>query len=313
MTQKWKKLGRIFSVDKNSDWMFSHASVPFIEKIKDDLFKVPRFKVYFSTRNLNNESSIGYIIFDINNIKTILEISKKPVLEKGSLGTFDDSGVMGTSIVNVNGRKYLYYVGWNIGVTVPFRNAIGLAVSDGCNAFRRAFNGPILDRNKEEPYFTASNCVINDNGLLRIWYLSCTGWEKHNNKIIHYYHIKYAESTDGINWDREGVIAIDYRDKYEYAISVPRVIKEKGLYKMWYSYRAQKNIDSYRIGYAESPDAINWIRKDEEVGIDVSESGWDSEMICYPFVFDHKGKRYMLYNGNGYGKTGFGLAVLEED
>jgi hypothetical protein len=43
---------------------------------------------------------------------------------------------------------------------------------------------------------------------------------------------------------------------------------------------------------------------------DVSEEGWDSEMMCYPYVFDHKGERYMLYNGNGYGKSGFGIAKL---
>jgi hypothetical protein len=35
-------------------------------------------------------------------------------------------------------------------------------------------------------------------------------------------------------------------------------------------------------------------------------------MICYPFVFDHAGSRFMLYNGNGYGKTGFGIAVWED-
>ncbi|MDR0233611.1 MAG: hypothetical protein LBI31_02235 [Zoogloeaceae bacterium] len=36
------------------------------------------------------------------------------------------------------------------------------------------------------------------------------------------------------------------------------------------------------------------------------------EMIEYSIVFDHGRQRYMLYNGNGYGKTGFGLAVLEQ-
>ena len=82
---------------------------------------------------------------------------------------------------------------------------------------------------------------------------------------------------------------------------------------MWYSYRGQPSITTYRIGYAESPDGVHWSRMDEKMhSLDVSEGGWDSEMICYPYVFDHKGKRYMLYNGNGYGKTGFGLAVLED-
>ena len=130
---------------------------------------------------------------------------------------------------------------------------------------------------------------------------------------MHNYHIKYAESSDGISWDRQGIVAIDYKDQLEYAISVPRVLKDpKGKFRMWFSSRASSSADSYRIRYAESVDGINWVRKDDEVGIDISEDGWDSEMICYPYVFDHDGKKYMLYNGNGYGKTGFGLAVLEE-
>jgi hypothetical protein len=82
---------------------------------------------------------------------------------------------------------------------------------------------------------------------------------------------------------------------------------------MWYSYRGSENNPNYRIGYAESSNAINWIRKDESAGIDVSLTGWDSEMICYPFILDFQNIRYLFYNGNGYGRTGFGIAILEQD
>jgi hypothetical protein len=109
-------------------------------------------------------------------------------------------------------------------------------------------------------------------------------------------------------WERGGLVAIDFADEHEYAISRPSVIRDIDGWKMWYSYRGQ----SYRIGYAESEDGRRWKRLDHQVGIDVSVNGWDSQMIEYPFVFDHGGQRYMLYNGNGYGKTGFGLAVLEK-
>ncbi|NQY95241.1 MAG: hypothetical protein HRT43_13840 [Campylobacteraceae bacterium] len=305
--QTWRKIGKVFETTNNFPWMYTHAAVPFAENIKDDLYKI-----YFSSRNKYNESFLGYIIIDLFNPNNILEISSTPVLSKGELGTFDDSGTMGCCILEKDEKKYLYYIGWNLGVTVPFRNSIGLAIStDNGRNFEKAFSGPIIDRTKEEPHFTASNCVINDNGIYKIWYLSCTGWETIDNKIMHNYHIKYAESLDGINWKRDGVVAIDYIDEYEYAISVPRVIKENGIYKMWFSSRGTKDIPTYRIRYAESENGIDWVRKDDEVGIDVSNKGWDSEMICYPFVFDHKGKKYMLYNGNDYGKTGFGIAVLE--
>jgi len=119
--------------------------------------------------------------------------------------------------------------------------------------------------------------------------------------------IKYAESTDGLGWKREGKIALHFKDENEYAMSRPFVLKENGIYRMWYSYRGA----AYRIGYAESENGLDWERMDEKVGITVSDSGWDSESVEYPFLFDHKGQRYMLYNGNGYGRTGFGLAVLE--
>jgi hypothetical protein len=104
------------------------------------------------------------------------------------------------------------------------------------------------------------------------------------------------------------VVAIDYQNPREYAFGRPFVLAEDGRYKMWYSVRG----DAYRIGYAVSRDGVRWERQDERAGIDVSDSGWDSEMIEYPWVFDAAGRRYMLYNGNGYGRTGIGLAVREE-
>jgi hypothetical protein len=145
-----------------------------------------------------------------------------------------------------------------------------------------------------------------------MWYVSGTGWEDElaSPKPKHYYHIKYAESTDGINWKSDGTVCIDYKED-EYAIARPIVYKESGIYKMWFCYRGGHN--TYRAGYAESKDGIVWERKDNTVGIDVSDSGWDSEMICYPCVFKHKNKKYMLYNGNSFGATGCGYAILEDN
>jgi hypothetical protein len=150
-----------------------------------------------------------------------------------------------------------------------------------------------------------------DEGIWKMWYLSCTGWDKVDGKARHSYHIRYAESDDGLSWQRSGRVCIDYQSKEEYAISRPSVLRDGDLYRMWYSYRGSSRASGYRIGYAESDDGVDWVRKDEEAGIDVSPEGWDSEMIEYPCVFDHFGSRYMLYNGNGYGATGIGLAELD--
>lgn len=301
---KWKKLGKIFCPSGDIDWMSSHASVPIANLISEDTFKI-----YFSSRDSLNRSHTGYVIINLNKINKIINLCEYPILTPGDIGTFDDSGAMATWLTKHKGREFLYYIGWNLGITVPFRNSIGLAISDDQNKFVRYSSGPIMDRTTQEPHFCASCCVLPSEEYWRMWYLSCTEWRKHNKKIEHRYHIKYAESSDGINWLRKGVVAIDYKDENEYAISRPSVIHDKDIWRMWYSYRG----DSYRIGYAESDDGIHWNRLDQLAGISVSPNGWDSEMICYPYVFDHKGERYMLYNGNGYGKTGFGLAILEQD
>ena len=304
---KWEKIGRIFYVDKNNEWMHSHASSVIPVQIEGDIYRL-----YFATRNTKGQGLIAYIEIDITQPTKILNICQAPVLTKGELGAFDDSGVWTGSIVTQeNGDLWLYYVGWNLGVTVPFRTSIGLAVSkDGGKTFKRLFKGPILDRTKEEPHLTAACCVRKENERFKIWYPACKKWVMREGKPLHYYHIRYAESEDGINWNRQGIVAIDFKDEYEYAIGRPSIIKDKGIYKMWFPSRATKTIPTYRIRYAESEDGIHWIRKDAEAGIDVSPEGWDSEMICYPYVFKHNEDVYMFYNGNGFGKTGFGLAKL---
>jgi hypothetical protein len=299
----WRKRGLVFCPSGETSWMKSHAAVPIAERLDDNLFKI-----YFSSRDDLNRSYTGYVVIDIDRPNCILDLSKDPVLSPGGLGEFDDSGAMACWLSLHEGKKFLYYIGWNLGVTVPFRNSIGLAVSTQDNGFERYSNGPIVDRSLNEPHFCASCCVLPGNEFWRMWYLSCTDWRIRNGKAEHRYHIKYAESLDGINWQRNGLVAIDFSNESEYAISRPSVMADADRWRMWYSFRGK----NYRIGYAESVDGRHWQRLDQQVGIEASATGWDSEMIEYPFVFDHAGQRYMLYNGNGYGRSGFGLAVLEQ-
>ena len=305
----WRKVGNIFPARNMPAGMVSHASVPMAETLDDY-----RIRIYFSARDAGACSHLMSLDMDIREPGKILDVSPSPLMSPGGMGCFDDSGVMGCCLVQRDNEKYLYYVGWNLGRTVPFRNAIGLAVWDDRNQrFERLFQGPVLDRTRLEPHFTASCHVRIENSIYRIWYSSCVGWELRKGKPFHRYHVKYAESFDGIDWQRDGTVALDFIAPYEYAISVPRVIKEGGLYKAWFSSRAGKHADTYRIGYAESGDGVVFSRCEDRIEIDVSEKGWDSEMVCYPFIFDVNGSRYMLYNGNGYGLSGFGLAVLEQD
>ena len=300
---KWNKIGLIFSPSGQYPWMLTHAALPVAIPLGGDIYRV-----YFSSRDEQNRSHVGYVEFDIRSPKDTLHISNEPVLVPGPLGHFDDHGVYAASIVGRDQKLSMYYIGWSPGVRAPlFYSSIGLAVSeDGGESFNKISPSPIIARSEFDPCLVTSPCVMIENEIWRMWYVSGIKWEESDSSLHSYYHIKYAESKDGVHWERSGLVCIDLRPG-EWNIARPCVLKEDGIYKMWYSYNAGQG---YRIGYAESYDGQAWTRRDKEAGIDVSRSGWDSKALAYPWVFDHEGKKYMLYNGNDFGKEGFGLAVL---
>lgn len=299
---KWKKLGLIFNPELINELNYSASLVPIVEVLDESNDLV---RVYYSPRDSMNRSVLMYFDINMNNPGVILNHSKEPIFTGGKLGTFDDNGVIACSFVNTGVKKYLFYQGWNLTLTVPFISSIGIAEVKKDGIYRLG-DGPIITRSLYEPHSCASPFVIYENKKFRMWYVSLDKWELDAGSPKHFYDIKYAESTDGVLWNRFGKGAISYQNDNEYAFGRPFVLKEDGIYKMWYCYRG----DSYRIGYAESENGIDWIRKDHEMEIDVSESGWDDEMIEYPAIFDHKGTRYLFYNGNEYGKTGIGLAKM---
>ena len=312
MSQMWDKKGHIYSPTGLLPWAQTHAQMPTSYLTNDG-----QIGILFASRDSKNISRIGSIIVSSKDPGKLIHDYKIISLDIGTKGCFDDSGVMPSSLVRVDSIFYLYYIGWNERSTVSYHNSIGLATSDDGINFKRMYDGPIMERTYKEPYFCSAPCVIYDEGIWRMWYLSCTEWIYVNEKIEPRYHIKYADSLDGIVWNRQGRIAIDYKNDSEGGIVRPSVIKKKdGGYQMWFSFRNTKGyrldtFSSYRIGYAESFDALSWDRQDNNSGISVSNSGWDSFMIAYPDVLICKNKIYMFYNGNGFGYTGLGYAVLE--
>jgi hypothetical protein len=208
----------------------------------------------------------------------------------------------------------MYYIGWNVSGTVPYRLSIGLALSEDQGAtFRRFSQGPIIDRGTHEPFFVTLPCVHKENATWRMWYVSCTGWEQILGRWEPAYHVKYAESEDGIAWNHTGISCIDLGGSY--SVARPCVFRKGNRYAMLYSYRSliKYRTDlqgAYRLGYAESDDGIKWQRMDDRVGIEHSTTGWDSEMIEYCWLQRHGEETYLLYNGNGFGRSGFGMARL---
>lgn len=298
----WRKLGHVWKPDGRLAWGMSHAANPVAEHLGGD-----RYRVYVAMRDRDQKSHIGAVEIDLASPFRVDRIEPAPLLEPGPAGAFDDSGVVPACLVDVDGRSFLYYLGWNLGRTVPWRNSIGLAIREpGSASFKRISPAPVLDRNFHDPFSISYPWVMpNPDGGWRMWYGSNLRWGSRPEDMAHV--IKYAVSKDAIHWEPTGHIAIAGSDEREYAVARPCVRKTAQGLAMWYSHRG----DAYRIGYAESRDGLAWERRDAHVGIAPSSDGWDAASIQYAFVFAHGTMDYMLYNGADYGRTGFGLAVRE--
>lgn len=296
---RWSKRGVVLTAPAHLAWARSHAALPIVDPIEG-----ARVHLYFSSRDDRNRASIGRANIDLDSPAP--EIEPQPVVGLGLPGAFDESGVTGGCLVIAGRKRFLYYSGWRLPGDVPFVFFIGCAVSADGQAFERVSTEPLLGPDRIDPFLTASPSILIEGGIWRMWYVSGTGWGE-GPRPEPSYLIRYAESSDGIEWRRTGRICIGYSRRDEHAIARPHVIKDGSLYRMWFSHRG----DSYRIGYAESSDGLDWRRSDELAGITTSGEGWDSEMVCYPWVGDVGGKRRILYNGNGYGRTGIGQAILD--
>jgi hypothetical protein len=299
---RWVKHGIAIEPPVHLPWVASHAAVPHAEALDDE-----RVRVYFTVRDDRRRSHIAVADVDLGIAAGRVDVAPEPLLAPGPVGAFDDSGVMTSCLVRHGTREYLYYQGWALGVTVPFYVFVGCAVRNGAEQpFERVSPAPVLGRGPLDPYMCSSPWVLIEDSRWRMWYVSNLGWRFPKGRAQYRVHIRYAESSNGIEWNRDGHVCIDFGGPDEYAISRPVVLKDDGLYRMWYSHRGP----TYRIGYAESADGLVWERKDDLVGIDVSENGWDSEMVEYACVLDAGGRRHMLYNGNAFGMTGIGHATL---
>ena len=301
---KWIKLGQVIVPNTSLFWNQSHAMLPTPDHIEGDIFKI-----YYSGRDSQNRSHIGAVTVNLLEPQKILDVTQHSLLSPGQLGCFDDNGVTPSSIVNLGDRKLLYYIGWKPRCTTRMSVVAGLAQSnDGGKTYVRVSRAPVLRRTDLEPFgIMTSPWVLKEGDLFRMWYVSGLDWV---HADLPRYNIKYAESKDGVNWTQNGVVAIESRDGQETSLARPCVLRDGDIYKMWYSYKyAGAN---YAMGYAESPNGVDWTRMDGKVGIARSATGWDSEMIEYGAVFSHRGNKYMLFNGNGYGTSGAGLAILNE-
>jgi hypothetical protein len=281
------------------DFLISHAAVPFAEALGGGLHRI-----WFSPRDAQNRSHIAWLVLDLHRPQQILELAETPALAPGPPGAFDDRGAMMSWMTEHAGRRTLYYIGFNTRGTVPFHVSIGSAQAAADGSWVR-HPGPLLERSREDPWFVGGPCVLADADGFRMWYLSGLGWEEIAGRLSPSYRICDAVSPDGDRWSARGRVAVPLIGE-EYAIARPCVLRAGPEYLMWFCARTRRA--PYRLGAARSADGIDWRRAPELAGLAPADSGWDSEMVAYPHVFEHAGERWMLYCGDGFGRTGFGLA-----
>jgi hypothetical protein len=343
---RWRRLGLVYHQGLAREWMVSHGANPTAGEVDGRVVRV-----YFNARDGAGRAHVCWADIDFGDPlhPVCTRVCDQPVFSPGERGLFDDSGVsLGCFAQADDGSTYLYYMGWNLGQTVPWRNSIGLAVRRaGAGTFERLSPAPVMDRSREDPYTLSYPWVLRESGIWRMWYGSHTRWRPAaaGGQEPEFEHvIKYAESDDGIAWRRraEPVLGPGYPN--EYAPSRPCVLRLDGLLHMWYCSRGE----SYRIYHAVSHTGLEWQTSPAGPVLDVAPNPlrrplfdlgtpavqppprlelrppvrprpvigtappvWDSEMTCYPCVFELAGRRYMLYNGNAYGRDGFGVAVAE--
>jgi hypothetical protein len=303
---KWRKLGRVFVPDGSAWWARSYAHLP-----TPTLVDEHTVRVFFAGLDEERVGRIGFVDVSAQDPLRVRRISEAPAFDIGANGLFDDAGVNPSCVVPVDGGVRMYYIGWQRGWRTPYMLFAGAAEGPpDCSGFRRVQRTPILDRTDPEPFLRSATSVLRENDVWRAWYVCGLGWGAGSSGQYPRYLIRHIESPDGLYWPDAGATCIDFQSPGEFGFGRPWVVRDT-VYRMWYSIRSTDH--PYRIGYAESTDGKTWTRLDAAAGISASDSGWDSEMICYPAVIDVAGRRYMFHNGNRHGESGFGVAVLERD
>lgn len=304
MKKNWRKLGLLYcpSGDNPHPKLETHAANPLPVLLEDDVYRI-----YFSGRDARNRSSVGAVDIDIVRRKVVRE-HRDPYFEHGPPGSFYSDGVSIGNCYEAGGVRYMLFMGWQSPKDTHWRGDIGRLIVKSNLTLELDSDRPFMGADATDPISLSYPWVMkNGDEGHSMWYGSTLSWDAGNGEMLHV--INYASSADGDSWQRRG-LSVPYKIGSAQAFSRPTVVRDaSGGYEMWFSYRSGSG-EKYRIGYATSKDGLAWELKLGDAGISVSSDGWDSEMIEYPFVLDHRDQRYMFYNGNGHGKTGFGLAIL---
>lgn len=184
--------------------------------------------------------------------------------------------------------------------------------ADGANWTKYA-NNPVMDVSYSggwdsigvETVTVIIDSSANANERYKMWYAG-----QYFNSYR--YDIGYAFSADGITWTKypQPVLMVGSATEWDNGfLEGPSVIKENGIYKMWYcGYDATADGSGTdgeaNVGYATSPDGITWTKYSGNP-VCATTPGWDSVYVQDPHVIKTGNTYYMWYGGHddqGYGQ-----------
>ena len=311
----WEKLGQIFDPQNlgiENENLHQYAQAPNVIVFED------KVRIYFTSRtpvDINGNYKSLPFFFEVTSFEPLKlsYIQTNPIQNLGDLGEFDEFGIYPFSVLQDKEKFVAIYGGWTRKSSVPFDVNLGLSISEDGKFFKKIGKGPILAGNSLEPFVITSPKIRKFNEIYYLFYTSGTQWFYDNGKPEIIYKIKMAKSYDLITWERNGSNLLSDKLGMGEAQASPDVIYDGSHYHMFFCFRKEIDfrdnpINSYKIGYASSVDLSDWKRDDSKVNLLPSKSGWDSDMVAYPTVFQYQSNTYMLYLGNGVGKSGIGLA-----
>lgn len=310
----WNKKGLIFRVTEHLEPCISFAQSPQLLKLED------RHRVYFCGRYLDRfglpVSRVYFVDFS-HDFSKILDVRSEPVLSEGNLGEFDEHGIFPFHPASINGNTFGFSSGWSRRQSVPVETAIGITVlSEGGN-FIKLGRGPILAANYFEPFLVCDPYLFQEsNNKFSMYYISGERWLLEDEKPERVYKIRCASSEDLKRWTPDGIQLIPDVLGPNECQALPSVVSVGDLRIMAFCYRPATDFrgsgpNTYRLGGAVSVDGKNWVRCDEIFNFQTEIDAWDSEMQCYPNISLDGQNLILLYNGNEFGREGFGLSVGE--
>jgi hypothetical protein len=311
MAGLWRRMGLILAPPQAHPWWLSHAQMPSILPLSDNLWRI-----YFSARASENRSRVLAVDVDPGASMAIQARHDSPLFDRGERGAFDHAGVLPSCAVATPETVRLYYVGLVERRDVRAQAEIGLATAADGLTFTRAFPGPVHGIGPHDPYFTSAPMAHRRGAQWRLYYVGGTAWSHETGAEEPAYQVRLARSEDGQIFSPLSEQVIPWAVCASPGQGRPWVAALKGQERLWISLRGERfrepGAQAYRLascplnaeGLACGP--IEPVVFENPPKVDE----FDSWMQAYACVVPYKDDLIMVYNGDGFGASGFGWAVM---